>query len=268
MAVLNKMSETGIVTVEDLKSTYKKLSREDMESDDFRFATNIVTGNAERREINAWQAKRWAKHHGVNTVRWPRKRAEASWKGRPRTEECVAHAMQNSCFWEFYIPGAMGYLNTYSINSISGLANGTEIKYHSLSFEDKEQRKQFKSKCAQAKPGDIITIESPPTAINVELFADFGWDSTSETAKKKRERKEWLRSGKGSITRDGRVVIPISLRDGSKIQSKKAYVSGCTRLDMRQYYYHDSSLMIKDWFPIEPAFSITVDKAQVGVESI
>ena len=268
MAVLNKMSETGIVTVEDLKSTYKKLSREDMESDDFRFATNIVTGNAERREINAWQAKRWAKHHGVNTVRWPRKRAEASWKGRPRTEECVAHAMQNSCFWEFYIPGAMGYLNTYSINSISGLANGTEIKYHSLSFEDKEQRKQFKSKCAQAKPGDIITIESPPTAINVELFADFGWDSTSETAKKKRERKEWLRSGKGSITRDGRVVIPISLRDGSKIQSKKAYVSGCTRLDMRQYYYHDSSLMIKDWFPIEPAFSITVDKAQVGFKPI
>jgi len=268
MAVLNKMSETGIVNVKDLKNTYKTLSREDMESDDFRFATNIVTGNAERREINAWQAKRWAEHYGVNTVRWPRKREEASWKGRPRTEECVAHAMQNSCFWEYCIPGAMGYLNTYSINSVSGLANGTEIKYHSLSFEDKERRKQFNLKCAQAKPGDIISIDSPPTAINVELFPDFAWDSTSETAKKKRERKEWLRSGKGSITRGGRVVIPISLRDGGKIQSKKTYVPGCTRLDMHQYYYHDSSLMIKDWFPIEPAFSITVDKAQVSAESI
>ena len=54
--------------------------------------------------------------------------------------------------------GAMGYLNTYSINSDDGLANGTEIKYHSLSFEDKEQRKQFRLKCAQAKPGDIITL--------------------------------------------------------------------------------------------------------------
>jgi len=268
MAVLNKMSETGVVIVKDLKNTYKKLSREDMESNDFRFATNIVTGNAERREINAWQAKRWAEHYGVNTVRWPRKRDEASWKGRPGTEECIAHAMQNSCFWEYYIPGAMGYLNTYSINSVSGLANGTEIKYHSLSFEDKERRKQFNLKCAQAKPGDIISIDSPPTAINVELFPDFSWDSTSETAKKKRERKEWLRSGKGSITRDRRVVIPISLRDGGKIQSKKTYVPGCTRLDMHRYYYHDSSLMIKDWFPIEPAFSITVDKAQVGAESI
>ena len=54
----------------------------------------------------------------------------------------------------------------------------------------------------------------------------------------------------------------------SKIQKKKAYVPGCTRLDMHQYYYHDSSLMIKDWFPIEPAFSITVDKAQVGFKPI
>ena len=125
----------------------------------------------------------------------------------------------------------MGYLNTYNINSISGLTNGTEIKYHSLSFEDKEQRKQFKLQCAQATPGDIITIHSPPTAINVELFPDFDGDSTSETAKKKRERKEWLRSGKGSITRD-RVVIPISLRDGSKIKSKATYIPGYTRLEM------------------------------------
>ena len=269
MALINKMSKTGVgPTVQDLKSTYKKLSREDMESDDFRFATNIVTGNAERRDINAWQAKRWAVHYGVNPVRWPRKREESSWKGRPTNPRDIEHAMHNSCFWEYYIPGAMGYLNTYSINSISGLTNGTEIKYHSLSFEDKEQRKQFKLQCAQATPGDIITIHSPPTAINVELFPDFAWDSTSDAAKKKRERKEWLDGGKGSITADGRVVIPISLRDGSKIKSKATYIPGYTRLDDgedSQHYYFNSQLNMKDYFPIEPAFSITVDKAQVCV---
>ncbi len=114
-------------------------------------------------------------------------------------------------------------MNTYNINSISGLTNGTEIKYHSLSFEDKEQRKQFKLQCAQATPGDIITIHSPPTAINVGLLADFDGDSTADAVKKKRERKEWLDGGKGSITADGRVVIPISLRDGSKVKSKATY---------------------------------------------
>ena len=266
MALLDKMSSTGVITVEDLKNTYKKLSAEDMESDDFRFATNIVTGNAERREINAWQAKRWAKYHGVNTVRWPRKR-EGSWKGRPRNEACIAHAMQHSSFWEFYIPEAMGYLNTSNINSDDGLANGTVIKYHSLSFEDKHQRSKFRLQCAQAAPGNVIDLDFPPTAINVELFPDFDQDSVSDKAKKEKERKEWLESGKGSITQDGRVVIPISMRDGKKIQSKKTYIPGCVRMDS-QYYYLDSSVMLKDYFPIEPAFSITVDKAQVGVEYI
>jgi len=268
MALINKMSKTGVgPTVQDLKSTYKNLSREDMESDDFRFATNIVTGNAERRDINAWQAKRWAVHYGVNPVCWPRKREESSWKGRPTNPRDIEHAMHNSCFWEYYIPGALGYLNSYSINSISGLTNGTEIKYHSLSFEDKEQRKQFKLQCDQATPGDIITIHSPPTAINVELFPDFDGDSTSDAAKKKRERKEWLDGGKRSITA-GRVVIPISLRDGSKIKRKATYIPGYTRLDDgedSQHYYFNSQLNMKDYFPIEPAFSITVDKAQVCV---
>ena len=43
-------------TVNDLK-TYEKLSDEDLKSDDFRFATIIVTGNLERREINSYPAK-------------------------------------------------------------------------------------------------------------------------------------------------------------------------------------------------------------------
>ena len=265
MEVLNKMSQTGVgPTVQDLKSTYKKLSAEDLANDDFRFATTIVTGNAERREINAWQSKRWAEYHGINTVRWSRAREDGKWIGRPTNQESIAHAMQNACFWEYFPPNAMGYLTKYGINAAEGLANGTEIKYHSLSFEDKEQRKQFDLKSAQAKPGDIIDLDFPPTAINVELFADFDGDSTSDAAKKKRERKEWLDGGKGSITKkDGRVVIPISLKDGKKgIQFDTNYIPGCTDLDSN-HYYHDSMVSIKDHFPIEPAFSITVDKAQV-----
>jgi len=175
----------------------------------------------------------------------------------------IKDAMQNACFYEYFPPNAKGYLNKYGINAAEGLANGTEIKYHSISFEDSDQKRQFRLKSAQAKPGDIIDLDFPPTAINVELFADFDGDSTSEAAKKKRERKEWLDGGKGSITKDGRVVIPISLKDGKKgIQFDTNYIPGCTDLDSN-HYYHDSMVSIKDHFPIEPAFSITVDKAQV-----
>ena len=263
MAVINKMSRTGVgPTIRELKSTYKKLSAEDLASDDFRFGTTIVTGNLERREINAVQAKRWAKHHGVNTIRWPRNREEGSWKGRPRTEECIAHAMQNACLWEWFPPGAMGYLNSYNINGNDGLTNGTVIKFHSLSFEDKEQRKQFNEKRRQAKPGDVIDLDSPPTTINVELFADFPEDTATETEEKKVLRKEWLRDGKGTLTRE-RIVIPISTRHGSKIKRKATYIPGCLDLSSN-LYYHDSQIKLKDYFPIEPAFSITVDKAQVS----
>ena len=262
MKVIEKMSKTGIITPGDLKN-YKKLCSEDLASDDFRFATIIVTGNDERRQINAWQAGRWAKFHGVNTIRWARSRREQTWKNRPRMEDNIAHAMQNSCFWELFIPGAKGYLNTYGINVDNGLANGTEIKYHSLSFDDQDEESQFQQKLQRAQPGDTVTIDSSPSAINVELFADFDEDTSSVTAEKVAMRKKWLGANMGSITNDGRVVIPISIHDGkSKIKYKTTYVPGCFRPEAG-IWYGESQIEMKDHFPIEPAFSITVDKAQV-----
>ena len=76
-------------------------------------------------------------------------------------------------------------------------------------------------------------------------------------------RKEWLRDGKGTLTKDGRIVIPISTRHGSKIKSKATYIPGCLDLSSN-LYYQESQIKLKDYFPIEPAFSITVDKAQVS----
>ena len=263
MNVLNKMSKKGLITPSDLKKTYKTLSGKDLASNDFRFASIIVTGNDERREINAWQAERWAHYHGVNTIRWARKRKEQTWRGRPARIENIAHVFENnSCFWELFIPGARGYLNTYGINVDIGLANGTEIKYHSLSFEDPAEEKNFQQKLHRAKPGDTITIDFPPKAINVELFADFDGDTSAAKSEKRASRKKWLEAKRGSLTDDGRVVVPISQGDGKNIQYKTTYVSGCTRVEVRSWY-SESQIEMKDHFPVEPAFSITVDKAQV-----
>ena len=257
---LHNMSKKGTFAVEDLKN-YKQLTKEDLAGDDFRFATMIVTGNNERREINARQADRWAKHYGVKNVRWARSRREQSWKGMPEKEEDVAHAMQCGIFWEHFIPGAKGYLNTYGINSDIGLANGTEISYHSLSFDNENDENSLKESLNIASPGDTITIHDSPTAINVELFADFEGDTTGEKKSKAKMRRAWLKSEKGSITADGKVVIPISLQDGSRIKHKTEHVPGCNGIGDREY--KNSQIQIKDHFPIEPAFAITVDKAQV-----
>jgi len=102
-----------------------------------------------------------------------------------------------------------------------------------------------------------------PTAVNVDLFADFEGDSDAVKADNVTKRKSWFDSGKQSITRDERVVIPISIRDGNKISTRAtSYIPG-SGLNQGTIYYHNSRLNMRDHFPIEPAFSITVDKAQV-----
>ena len=169
--------------------------------------------------------------------------------------------MHSSLFWELFIPGAKGCLNTYGINADIGLANGTEIKYHSLSFEHQKDERNLMAKLNASRPGDSITIDEPPTAINVELFADFPEDLHSDKSAKVDARAAWLGSGKGSITADGKVVIPISLQDGSIIPFRTEHIPGCNEPGR---FYKASQIKMKDCFPIEPAFAVTVDKAQVS----
>lgn len=241
--VLDRMSRRGIITAKTLRENYQLLNGEDLLSEEFAFAPIVVTGNNERREINAWQAERWAKYHGVNIVRWARIRRENTWKGKPRTFKATAHAMENSCFWELFIPGAKAYLNTYGINADNGLANGTEVRYHSLSFQCKEDEHKLQAKLLRARPGETITIADAPSAINVELFA-------GDSKRNKTMREKWLKEGNGSITNDGYVVIPISIEDGNKIPYKTSYIPGCYNVE-EGYYYDSSKIDMKDYFPCE-----------------
>ena len=128
------------------------------------------------------------------------------------------------------------------------------------SHTNKRDERNLTRKLGTARPGDTVTIEEPPTAINVELFADFADDPDSAKKGKADARAAWLESGKGSITADGKVVIPISLQDGSRIPYKTEHIPGCNETGR---FYRASQIPMKDYFPIEPAFAVTVDKAQV-----
>ena len=253
--LLCKMSESGCISVEMLKN-YKMLSEEDMSGDDgFGFGTIIVTGNEERHELNTLQSQRWASHYGTHIIRWRRKINEARWKGRPRADGNIARVMENDCFFEYFVPGAPGFL-TKNINTDIGLANGVEIKYHSLSFECFDPEEQFKGMLADVSPGGIITLEHPPSAINVELYADFPGDSEDQLEKNKQKRKLWSH---GSLV-EGRVVIPIPIKAGNYTDYEVVLVKGAPDCG-----YHASMLPMKDHFPIELGFCVTVWKAQVSI---
>ena len=84
--------------------------------------------------------------------------------------------MEESCFWEMYVPEALDYL-TFNINTNKGLANGIPIKYHSVLFEDEVCLENFERRLDGAAPGEVITLGRPPDVMNVELFPDLKEDS-------------------------------------------------------------------------------------------
>jgi len=250
-ALLKKMSSDGRLHPRHLK-LYKDLSMQDMDEKnggEFAFATMVVTGNAERHKLNAIQAKRWASHHNTTIVRWPRQYKLDSWKGRPKDESHEAIAKKDDCFYEMFVPGAAGYI-TENINTDIGLANGVEIKYHSLSFDTEEKDELFRD---ELKTHDslVMTLDYPPDAINVELFADFDGDSKDKKDENKRKREEWTH---GSLVNDGRVVVQLPSRWGQINRKwKDESIAGSW-----EHKFGVSTMPMKDYFPIEPAFAVTI----------
>ena len=120
-AIINNTRRSGKVEMQDLKKC-KLLKEEDVVGDgDFRFATTLVTGNQERHQIINHKAKDWASYQGTFLVRWLRKVEYCKWKGKPRAEEHIKHAMANNeTFYEMFVQGALGYLN-HNINTSKGI---------------------------------------------------------------------------------------------------------------------------------------------------
>jgi hypothetical protein len=168
--------------------------------------------------------------------------------------------MQNNCFFELFVPGALGYLN-HNVNTNIGLANGTEIRYHSLSFESGQEEEIFREQLENARSGDdpnrVVTLTRPPAAINVELFADFPGDSLQKRRSNSRKRKEWIK--KGRSINDRIALIPITQRMGQFNKYYQEQVPAGGRLG-----YPASQIKMRDHFPLDLGFSVTVYKAQVG----
>jgi hypothetical protein len=267
--IIENMRRSGRVSAFDLKHKCKLLSREDVEGDgDFRFATTLVTGNEERHKINYLKATEWASHRNTLLVRWLRKVKYRGWMGRPRSKELIKRAMsQNESFYELFVQGARGYL-THNINTSVGLANGTEVKYDSISFDDPDEEREYREHMKSHQPGETVTLHNPPSAINVELFADFPGDSEAQKKRNATKRQNWRH---GSLA-ENRVVIPISTRYGNCNEWEQTYVPpaySTTRCESTGVVrrspfplYGVSKVPLKDRFCIEPGFCITLHKAQ------
>ncbi|KAL7523372.1 hypothetical protein ACHAWF_000494, partial [Thalassiosira exigua] len=211
IALLEKMRGASRITPADL-SLYQTLSIEDMTPQDFLFGTTIVTNNYERHEINAHEAHLWAKYHGTRVVWWKRRVNVDAWQGKPTTDEQMEKVERESCFWEYFVPQAPAYLS-FNLNTNLDLANGTEVRLHSLAFDTKADESYFRQKQRSTAFGDTINLPVPPRAINVELYPDLDGEDESRRIEHAEKREQWQC---GSITNDGLVVFPVDISHQNK----------------------------------------------------
>jgi len=252
ISLLNKMSTGSKITTSDLKP-YKTLSSSDLTPEKFLFAPVIVTGNYERHQINAFQAKQWALYNNTHVIRWKRKTNTSSWEGRPNSPRQIEEAEKEMCFWEYYVPKAPAYV-TVNINVARGIANGTEVREDSLSFQSRREEQYLSQMIRETPVGNVIDLLNPPTAVNVELYPDFEWDSDDAKQQNAKNRDEWTLT---SVESDGRIVIPIV--PDSRVDFKKESIRARIGDGIR---FRASTMYMADYFPLELGFSFTVPKAQ------
>ena len=149
------------------------------------------------------------------------------------------------CFWEYFVPGSDGYLTNNLCKPLK-LVNGTHIRYHSLSFDSDEKDVQFRELVANTKVGEVLSLPLGlrPYAINVELI-----NLSEET------RREWVNRHLSLLP--DKIVIPLPCQRKFSHTPRPIVVPGAP-----DGAYKCSKIRVKNFFPVEPGFGITIYKAQ------
>ena len=145
-------------------------------------------------------------------------------------------------FYEWAVMGADGFI-TDNIQKSLHLANGSQIEYHSIVPADKQQAEFIQAQMDTLPSGHIIHLDKPPLAINVVLVDEEERNGGKDIAK-------W----KDFTIVPGRVVIPI--------QACRTNHDWARTIIPGSDEYLPSRVELKNNFPLELAFAITMHKAQ------
>jgi hypothetical protein len=225
---------------------YPEVKAVDMqEGGDFCDAPILCSTNRERHTITGIRAPIRAFAKGVCVIRWSANLKE-QWEQKPSEEYLEQVQFSDPCFWEYFVRGCDGYL-TDNLSKRRNLVNGTHIRYHSLSFDTLEKEVQFEELVANTEVGQVASLpfDLRPATVNVELL-----DLSEES------RQYWEESHLSLVS--DMVVIPLPChRVYGKEPTKPILVPGGLHGE-----YRCSRVLVMNYFPVEPGFAITINKAQ------
>ena len=148
---------------------YENLKSTDFSSDDWSFATHVVTRNKLRRCINFEQAQRWAHVRSTPFVTWNVSVPSASSSASAVALELMWHRMPiDSNHLGVFAQDAPCFI-TSNLNPEIGLCNGTSAKMTGIGFFAAERQRELEDQIAAAHPGERIHLKSPPDFIVVEV---------------------------------------------------------------------------------------------------
>ena len=239
MLLLKKMENGEMVTLDDLKQ-YKPLSPEDVgRNEDWLKAPYLVSTNRERHNIVHLQSRRFARNQKCHVFRWIVDYQE--WQQKPLDSKHIKKVLRDPCFYEYCVPGSYGFF-TEALNKKRSIVNGTRFKYHEHALIpcSEEQKKEIERETRERPFGSMVTLKKPPLGLVVELIDEV-------------DVSVW----KDVTLVEGKIVIPVI---AGKTNSKKSKWEVAVLPGGDGFL--PSKLKIRNLFPVETAFAITVHKAQ------
>ena len=196
----------------------------------------------------------WAAEKRTYVFKW--KCRTRNFVNRPPPDKMQEITNKSPFFWQYWVLGADGYLNT-NINGNLALVNGAPITMHSLTFENEEYLQELIHKIQQQNLpfGSEIEIETP-SAVNVIVQESL---DDKPLTRKRKQQLQLLRDISRSYGIDPRsraIILPLTAAMAASNDFESfTFPTGDTFLPVAE-------VKVKAPFPFDLAFAMTVHKSQ------
>ena len=152
---------------EEFLQSLRPLSREDIQADPAWLLTpRITTSNALRGTYNFYAAVHFGKATGQPVLRWPKSVRGDPFSMLSPTE--LSEVYEDPALQHTFVTGAPAMI-TSPINTLRRIVNGSRAVLRFVGFDTREKEERATAKLHGAAPGQVVTLDDPPTFVAVEL---------------------------------------------------------------------------------------------------